>query len=443
MLDRAKRTRGSPYQYLRNANVRWGAFDLSDLFVMPFENHELDRYAVKSGDLLVCEGGEPGRAAIWNDRRTDIKYQKALLRVRPNERAIGAWILYALQLDALRGALEPHFTGSTIKHFPRQAALRYLLPLPPLAEQKRIVAKVEEVLAHVNAARDHLARIPPLLKRFRQAVLAAACSGELTQDWRNENRQLRSVQSRVDDIQSAEPQQLRVRAAGFSVRNLDLYDLPDGWAWIKNHCLAVNSPNAICAGPFGTIFKARDFRNAGVPIIFLRHVGEGRYITSKPGYMDVTVWNTLHQAYSVFGGELLVTKLGDPPGTACIYPRNIGTAMVTPDVMKMQVDERVGVPRYLMHFFNSPNCKRLIEELVFGVTRLRVDLTMFKSFPIPLPPPEEQHEIVRRVDALFALADSIEQRVADATARANALTQSTLAKAFRGELVATEAELAR
>ena len=159
--------------------------------------------------------------------------------------------------------------------------------------------------------------------------------------------------------------------------------------------------------------------------------------------MDVTVWNTLHQAYSVFGGELLVTKLGDPPGTACIYPRNIGTAMVTPDVMKMQVDERVGVPRYLMHFFNSPNCKRLIEELVFGVTRLRVDLTMFKSFPIPLPPPEEQHEIVRRVDALFALADSIEQRVADATARANALTQSPLAKAFRGELVATEAELAR
>ncbi len=151
--------------------------------------------------------------------------------------------------------------------------------------------------------------------------------------------------------------------------------------------------------------------------------------------MDEDVWREHHQPYSVTGGELLVTKLGDPPGTACIYPNNIGIAMVTPDVMKMEVDTRVAIPEYLMYFFNSDGCKKLIVELAFGITRLRIDITMFKNFPIPLPPIEEQHEITRRVEALFSFAENLEARYQTARAQVDQLTPSLLAKAFRGELV--------
>ncbi|MDP2257450.1 MAG: restriction endonuclease subunit S, partial [Polaromonas sp.] len=82
MLDKQKHTSGEPYRYLRNINVRWGAFDLSDLFEMNFESNQLDRFGVCDGDVFVCEGGEPARAAVWRMGKTDIKYQKALHRVR-------------------------------------------------------------------------------------------------------------------------------------------------------------------------------------------------------------------------------------------------------------------------------------------------------------------------------------------------------------------------
>lgn len=219
------------------------------------------------------------------------------------------------------------------------------------------------------------------------------------------------------------------------MKGIQLSDLPDGWNWIENHRLAQDSANSICAGPFGTIFKAKDFRDKGIPIIFLRHVAAGQYLTHKPGFMDEKVWQELHQPYSVFGGELLVTKLGDPPGAACIYPADIGTAMVTPDVMKMSVDEDASVPKFLMYYFNSPTAKKIIKDLAFGLTRLRVDLAMFKTFPVPLSPLEEQHEIVRRIESAFARIDRLAAEAQRALELMGKLDEAILAKAFRGELV--------
>jgi type I restriction enzyme, S subunit len=109
--------------------------------------------------------------------------------------------------------------------------------------------------------------------------------------------------------------------------------------------------------------------------------------------------------------------------------------MVTPDVMKMSVNEGVALGKYLMYFFNSPQCKNIVRELAFGVTRLRIDLSMFKGFPIPLPPIDEQREIARRVECLFAFADRLEARLSTAQNEAGRLTPALLAKAFRGELV--------
>jgi type I restriction enzyme S subunit len=131
-----------------------------------------------------------------------------------------------------------------------------------------------------------------------------------------------------------------------------------------------------------------------VPIIFLRHVGEGKYLTHKPGFMDKKKWDEVFRPYSVYVGELLVTKLGEPPGTCTIYPRGIGPAMVTPDVIKMEVNEEQADPRYLMYFFNSRIAKEMMFGLAFGVTRLRIDLPMFKSLWVPIPPISEQREIV-------------------------------------------------
>ena len=146
MLDKAKNT-GSPRRYLRNANVRWFDFDLSDVLEMRFEDTELPEFSLRPGDVLICEGGEPGRAAVWDEREDDIYFQKAIHRVRFLDIVDGQYFVDALRSSADDGRLAEYFTGTTIKHFTGTALRAYVFPLPPVAEQRQIVAKVDELMA--------------------------------------------------------------------------------------------------------------------------------------------------------------------------------------------------------------------------------------------------------------------------------------------------------
>lgn len=119
MLD-AKKNKGEPQPYLGNSNVRWGEFDLDDLAEMRFEAHEDERYSLQRGDLVVCEGGEPGRCAIW-EGLPGIKIQKALHRIRPKSGFNNYYLFYWFCLAAKTGKLDPHFTGTTIKHLTGKA----------------------------------------------------------------------------------------------------------------------------------------------------------------------------------------------------------------------------------------------------------------------------------------------------------------------------------
>ena len=145
MLDKAK-NKGTPHRYLRNINVRWFNFDLSDLLEMRFEDSELPEFTLRLGDVLICEGGEPGRAAVWDGREDDIYFQKAIHRVRFLNIVDSRFFVKALRASADDGRLVEYFTGTGIKHFTGKGLAAYLFPLPPLAEQHRIVAKVDKLM---------------------------------------------------------------------------------------------------------------------------------------------------------------------------------------------------------------------------------------------------------------------------------------------------------
>jgi type I restriction enzyme S subunit len=178
MLDKDK-NQGTPRPYLRNANVRWFTFDLTDVSQMRVQDTELDEVSVRAGDLVVCEGGEPGRAAVWQKVDEPFVIQKALHRVRP-ARGISPWFLaYVLAADAASGRLAKGFTGSTIKHFTGEALRRYCVPLPPEDEQLRMAEAVEDALSLVAAADKTVDTAQRRSARLRQAILKWAFEGKL------------------------------------------------------------------------------------------------------------------------------------------------------------------------------------------------------------------------------------------------------------------------
>ena len=153
MLDKSK-NKGEPKPYLRNLNVRWGEFDLSDVLEMRFLPDEAAKYTAVKGDVLVCEGGYPGRAAIW-DHDDPIYFQKALHRVRFHEPARNKWFLYYLQFRDLEGTLKNHFNGTGIQHFTGEALAQFEIPVPPLLEQHRIVGVLDEAFVGLDTAQAH------------------------------------------------------------------------------------------------------------------------------------------------------------------------------------------------------------------------------------------------------------------------------------------------
>ena len=137
MLDQEK-NKGEYQPYLANLNVRWGTFDLDNLSQMRFEYDEQERYGLRYGDLVVCEGGEPGRCAIWKDQIPGMKIQKALHRVRVHRCLDYRYLFYWFLLAGKRGILEQYFTGATIKHLPGQKLKSVVIDMPPIETQHRI-----------------------------------------------------------------------------------------------------------------------------------------------------------------------------------------------------------------------------------------------------------------------------------------------------------------
>ena len=158
MLD-AEKNKGTYQLYLANINVRWGDFDLENLSQMRFENDEQERYGIKKGDLIVCEGGEPGRCAIWDESIPDMKIQKALHRVRAHQGTDIRYIYYWMLLAGKKNLLKNYFTGSTIKHLPGDKLKEIMINVPDYNTQTQIadvLTAIDALIKHNRKINDNL-----------------------------------------------------------------------------------------------------------------------------------------------------------------------------------------------------------------------------------------------------------------------------------------------
>jgi type I restriction enzyme S subunit len=351
-------------------------------------------------------------------------------------------------------------TSTAIPGLNRNDLYDQTIPLPPLPEQKRIVTKVEELLARVNAAKEHLAKVTVILKRFRQAVLVAACSGRLTAEWRAVNSRIEFASQRLEivlnerrrkwesgELFKKKPRDVLHKKSKQKYREPSkpiLTDLPiidKTWTWATMDQLTTHEPNAITDGPFGSNPKTEHYREAGPRVIRLQNIGDGVFIDE---YAHISPEHfTRLSKHCIFPGDVAIAALGDPVPRACIIPSSVGPAIVKADCIRFHPHPALADCSYVAYALNDQATRSRMTEVVHGVGRARLNLGEIKAIPIRLPPLMEQQEIVQRVEALLKLANSIEERLTVAASRANKLTQAILAKAFHGELVPTEADLAR
>ncbi len=292
------------------------------------------------------------------------------------------------------------------------------VPIAPLPEQHRIVEKVEVLLEQVNRAKERLDRVPLILKRFRQAVLAAACSGELTREWR-----------------SGQPASAGAKVCSHSI------ELPQSWS-----CDVMSSATDYMGGfafPSGAFSK----QPTNHQVIRIGNVRpRGLDLNAAPVFInDEEALRA--ERFRLDAGDVLVSMTGTRFKRDYGYP-----AQVTGVLPELYLNQRVArlrprnncTSQYLTLWMETD----LFREFFFSgetgnVNQGNVGADAVKLGPIHLPPMEEQTEVARQVDRLMALISVVERRLTVASAHAQRLPQAIFSKAFSGELVPTEAELAR
>ena len=379
-----------------------------------------ESYVIKPGDLLIGMDGD-FNCSRWTGPNALLNQRVCKIEVNPN---LYDHNFLEFVLPGYLKEINENTSSQTVKHLSSRSIAEILLPNPSLSEQHRIVARVEALLSQVNATRERLNRVPLIMKRFRQAVLAAACSGRLTESWREENEGFLQSKQEIPQFKAD-------------------VDLPISWNWVSPaKIVKQETPHSLAIGPFGSDLKVSDYTSSGVPLIFVRNIRSGIFSDISTKYISSMKAKEL-AAHKVQSRDVLITKMGDPPGDARIYPENVPDGIITADCIKMSLNPLIANPNYIEYAINSRLVKNQIYSITMGVAQSKISLARFKKIGIPLPPLEEQHEIVRSVNALFTLADKIELQVADATKRTEALIQALLAKAFRGELVEREPELVK
>jgi type I restriction enzyme, S subunit len=312
--------------------------------------------------------------------------------------------------------------------------------LPPLAEQKRLASRLGYCADLVKSTHDHLSRVAATLKRLRQAVLVAACSGRLTEDWRAYRESTKSSAEFLRTILAMRADRVKEQGVGAIRKPTDpdgsqLSDVPEEWA-------IASIDQVSCMVTSGSRGWAKYYAESGPLFIRAQDINTDRLQTDGIAHVAPPD-NAEGKRTRVRFGDLLVTITGANVTKAALLDREIGESYVSQHVALVRpVDPSIGQFLYLWVVSPRHGRAKLLDD-AYGAGKPGLNLDNIKETSLALPSLEEQQEIVRRVDALFKLADTIEVRVATATERAHKLTESILAKAFRGELVPTEAELAR
>ena len=369
---------------------------------------------VDIGSVMVAMYGSIGKLGIAGIKCTTnqaIAFTTRIWGAIPNK-----YIFYYLQYNAPellkigQGGAQKNISQSILKMFP--------FLLPPLNEQKRIVAKLDAIMPRIDSAKKRLEKIPAILKRFRQSVLTAAVTGKLTEKWREEHPDVESAEALLDE-------KLRMRKQYFASYWKD-FEIPQRWicALLKN----------IADLRLGKMLDGS--KNKGISMRYLRNINVRWFGFDLESLKEIRITQAEKESLSIKTGDVFVCEGGEP-GRSAVWKakENNMTFQKALHRVRMKISF---LPDLLVYNLKVDADTKKLDELFTGSTIKHFTGRSLAVYPVAIPPLEEQKEIVRQVDKLFALANKVEEHYQNARARVDALAQSVLAKAFRGELVSQD-----
>ena len=426
-----KQNKGIPHLRPMNINTK-GEIDLTDLKYVEYEYYD----ALMKGDVLFNNTNSAkllGKTA-YVERDTNWAYSNHMTRIRLSGSLLNpTWVSWCLHSLFLGGYFSMHCV-----HHVNQASIgskflseNVFIPFPPLPEQRRIVAKIEELFTKLDAGVEALKKVKAQLKRHRQSVLKHAFEGKLTEKWRQAHQhELEPASVLLDRIK-----QERLKTAKGKYKELprlntsDLPELPEGWAWTRVEDISVLVTKGSTPTSYNFNYVAR-----GINFIKVENLKNGRVDKASISEFITKDTHDFLKRSQLMNADILFSIAGTIGKVAIVHsddlPANINQAIAV-----IRCPWELINPHYLKAVLDSEIAHSSIERQPRGVGMNNVSLGDVKNMVFPLPPLPEQHQIVEEIERRFSVADQTEKTVDHGLKQAERLRQSILKRAFEGKLV--------
>lgn len=396
-------TNGIIRKFITTSNLYWGEFDFTKVKEMPFTDTELERCTVKRGDLLVCEGGDCGRSAVW-DYDEEVCIQNHVHRLRPYRDVNIYYFYYLFYLYKNTGRLRGR--GVAIQGLSNEAIHKVVLPLAPLEEQHRIVAKIEELLPYVDRYATAYEKLEQFNAKFpndmKKSILEYAIQGKLVEQRAEEG----TGEELYRQIQ-AEKQQLikegkikKEKPLPEIVEDEIPFDIPESWKWVRFSEIM----STMSTGPFGSMLHKTDYIEKGIPLVNPANMVNGKIVPSDKMMISEATRRRL-SSYILHAGMIVLGRRGEMGRCAVVTEKEDGWLCGTGSFF-MEPSMSLYV-YYVVSLFSSPYVKFYLGGESVGTTMSNLNHTILSKMPIPLPPLAEQRRIVAKLDEILPLCERL------------------------------------
>ena len=439
VVEQEKELPGIPIT--RIETISKGTVDMDRVrYVRDTAGKSLDSFWLRKGDILFSHINSDlhlGKTAIVPSD-APLLHGMNLLRLRVDSNRLRPkylhhWLDYCRRTGVFM-AIAQHAVNQSSLNQKKITSLE--VPLRSVGEQDEIVAELEKQFSRLNEAVANLQRVKANLKRYKASVLKAAVEGRLVETEATLARREGRTYETGEQLLQRILEERRAKWAGkrkyrepVNPEMESVSELPEGWAWASPEQVSAGEPYSLAIGPFGSSLKVSDYKTEGVPLVFVRNIRSGSFGGENTVYVTTDKAAEL-SAHSVQAGDILVTKMGDPPGDVCRYPANRPPAVITADCIKLRVTKLGIDPSFIEYAMAS----RVVQDQILGITKgvaqLKVNLANFSSIALPVPPYAEQARIVAEVDRHLSIIREVEAEVDANLQRAQALRQSILHTSF-------------